>query len=420
MMKVNKILTGTLILTLVLGFRILSAQVADLAHQRPVTRVKSDGWHSISLPPAVLSVLKEDLGDVRIYELTESDTTEVPYLIETRRDRYGIEETPFKMINRSTTQDHSFVTFRPEAEMAVNRIELEIEPRNFEVEATLEGSNNRLRWFTIKDHMRLIGIANDRVSYHYSTLTFSDADYKFYRVKLDDPEVEIIRATVGTEVSQEGEYEEYQVTDLQSKNDTDQKITEILVELKDRYPVGRLEFLIDHDHDFYRSVQVSYLRQTVETENGKKEIWRDFANRTLTSLEPNIFEEDVQFTNKLKIVIRNFDDIPLDVRDIKVSGPEYFLITNLKAEGRYILAYAGPMVHAPRYDMVYFKNRIPEDLVPAFLGAEEPLKDREETGAGDDSPGSDFFSEFGLWAVMILVILVLGFFTMRMMRNSKT
>lgn len=398
---------------------ILPAQMTDYAYQRPLSPVKSKGWHEIVIPEAVLSKLKEDLSDIRIFKLSPEDTIEVPFIIHTNGDVEEIAPVSFQMINQNKSGDNeSFVTLRPEVEMTINHIDLEIRPMNYDLLATLEGSNNRLKWFIIEEDIRLVGISNDQVNYHFSTLTFSDADYKFFRIKLNDAEAEIVKASVGRFVKTEGKYRPFTVTNQVVKNDVDKKTTEITLELKDRYPVNRLVFDMDSEKDFYRAVSVSWLKESVETAEGVKEVWRDFGGFTISSLEENVLDEATQFTNRLKITVYNYDDIPLDFREIKVFGPVYAMQTELETQANYMLAYQNPNAYLPRYDMMYFRNKIPEKLTPLSTGEESLIvkNDSEDAAAGEKA---EAVTENLLWMVMGLVILLLGFFTVKMLRNSS-
>ncbi|MDX2248042.1 MAG: hypothetical protein SF052_14750 [Bacteroidia bacterium] len=397
----------------------LSAQMTEYAFQRSLTPVKTTGWYELIIPEAVLPKLKEDLSDIRIFKISAEDTVEVPYLLAESADRYEIADIPFQMVNKSTSGDNeSFVTFRPEEEGTINHIELEIRPMNYDLLATLEGSNNRLKWFIIEENVRLVGISNDQVSYHFSTLNFADSDYKFFRVKLNDAAAEIVQASVGKFIKSEGEYQPVSVVNQVIKNDTDTKTTEITLELKDRYPVSRLAFEMTQGKDFYRAASVSWLKESVETQEGVKEVWRDFGGFTLSSLEENVFDEEMQFTSRLKISVYNYDDIPLDFGAIKVFGPAYSLQTNLEAQGNYVLVYQNPKAYLPRYDMVYFQKKIPDTLKPVLPGEESPIV--TENIADTLSGEKGFIAmESLLWVIMGLVILVLGFFTVKMMRNSS-
>ncbi|MEZ4776695.1 MAG: hypothetical protein R3D00_26200 [Bacteroidia bacterium] len=415
-MKMYKTLPALGLLLVLSPF--LPAQMTDYVYQRPLSQIKSKGWHEIVIPESVLSKLKEDLSDIRIFKISPEDTIEVPFLIHTSGDVEEVGTVPFQMVNQSKSGDNeSFVTLRPEEEMTINHIDLDIRPMNYDLLATLEGSNNRLKWFTIEENIRLVGISNDHVNYHFATLTFSDSDYKFFRVKLNDAEAEIVKASVGRFVKTNGIYRPFTVTHQVVKNDVDKKTTEITVELSDRYPVSRLAFDVDKEKDFYRAVSVSWLKESVETAEGVKEVWRDFGGFTISSLEENVFDEAVQFTNRLKITVYNYDDIPLSFREIKVFGPVYSMQTDLEAQGNYMLVYQNPKAYLPRYDMMYFRNKIPEKLTPVFPGEESMIV---KTDAEDAVSGakSEAMTENLLWVVMGIVILLLGFFTVKMLRNA--
>ena len=413
----NRIVNIFLVTIFIGGGSHITAQTGDYQFSRPLNQVRTTGWHKIEIEKPVLAKINDDFSDIRILKVRDGDTTEVPYLIHKQEDETTLEDLAFRVVNQSTNKDESFVTIRNEEEKVINRIELDISPRNYDVEATLEGSQNRIKWFTIKEGIRLVGIANDHVSFHFSTLNVKDVDYRFFRVKLSDPEVTVNQATIHHYSSTDGNYQDFPIEDWKAVNNTDQKVTEIEIILKERAPVNRVELSIGTSKDYYRPAQVQYLKQTVETENGDKEIWRDFADFTVNSIEPALVESTLRFTEKLKITIQNFDDLPLPIQAVRVSGPVYHLLADLEAESEYMMVYENPTARSPQYDLVYFQDKIPQDLVPAYLGDETELISEEEKESKAEG-GSSIFADFGLWGLMLLAVLVLGFFTLKLMKKE--
>ncbi|MEM7367776.1 MAG: DUF3999 family protein [Bacteroidota bacterium] len=398
-------------------------QVDDYQYQRPVTQVRTIGYHQIILPQEVLTVLNDDMSDLRLLQTNAADSlpsTEVPYLIEVQEGENELKEIPFRMINQASKKNFSQAVLRKEGKGAINRIELDIHPRNFDVRASLEGSDNRLSWVTIKDDFRLVGIANPDVSYSYTSLNFSESDYRFFRVKLYDRELSIKGADMHIWTQSEGEYQAFDISSWDPKNDTDQKITEVRIELTSRSPVSRLQVNIGSTRDYYRSAKVEYLKQRIETDDGSREIWRDFASTTLSSLEEPDLSGPVKYTDALRLTIQNHDDLPLDIRGLQVSGPIYRLIAELEVGNQYLLTYGNDNASRPRYDLVHFQNQIPrDDLVPAGLGEEMVIEDPEAEEKEAEEKRAKTMGNVFLWGGMLIVILVIGFMTMRMMQKAK-
>lgn len=412
------------LLALSMTISCLYGQTNDYQYQRPVTQVRSIGFHRIVLPREVLTVLKDDLSDLRIYQSGAADSippTEVPYLIDIQEGENELKEVAFRMINQATKKNFSQAVLRKEGEGVINRIDLDISPQNFDVRASLEGSENRLSWVTIKDDFRLVGIANNDVSYSYTRMNFPDSDYRFFRVRLHDPALSVRGADMHIWSQEEGSFQNFDISAWDPKNDTDRKITEIHIALAGRYPVSRLRLDIGSTRDYYRTAKLEYLKQRIETEDGTREIWRDFASTTLSSLEEAEMFGAVKFTDALRLTIQNHDDLPLDIRALQVSGPVYELISELEVGNEYVLMYGNENASRPRYDLVHFKNQIPrDDLVPAGLGEEMEIEDPEQEEKEAEEQRAKAVGNTLLWGGMLLVIVVIGFVTMRMMQKAKS
>jgi hypothetical protein len=88
------------------------------------------------------------------------------------------------------------------------------------------------------------------------------------------------------------------------------------------------------------------------------------------------------------------------------------LVARFTEPARYFLAYGNRHAGVPRYDIERFAANIPDVLQPLELGAEQALAKPE---AAATSPL--FKNKAWLWALMVVVIVVLGWFTVSMMRK---
>jgi hypothetical protein len=395
---------------------LLWGQGEEFQYQRDISGVRTDGYHVITLSPEVLARVAEGLADLRIQQVADSGEggAMIPYLVERQEQVRNYREIPMTLINQARKNNFSQAVLRKEENGEINRIELVLSNNNFDVMATLEGSNNRLNWLTIQEDMRLVGISNGSVVYQYAQLNFPASDYRFFRVRLSDPSLTITQASLRMWQEEAGDYQPYQLKDWTVTNDTDAKTTLLQVQLADRYPVSRLQFRVGSQRDHFRPARVRYVRQRVETEEGSRAIWRDMADLTFSSLEEPLYYVPLQFTDELEITVYNQDNLPLDLQDVQVAGPVFHLIADLKRGQTYRLLYGAPALEAPNYDLVYLKNQILEgDLVPASIGPETELisdADEQESEAATRQGAENLL----LWIVMGVVIAGLGVITVRM------
>ena len=70
-------------------------------------------------------------------------------------------------------------------------------------------------------------------------------------------------------------------------------------------------------------------------------------------------------------------------------------------------------VGRPSYDLVHFANKIPDVAHIASLGSQEKILHP------DSGTGPLFESKFWLWGLMAVMIIGLGFFTVKMMKQKS-
>jgi len=116
---------------------------------------------------------------------------------------------------------------------------------------------------------------------------------------------------------------------------------------------------------------------------------------------------------KFRITIKNFDDQPLTFEGVTVRGPNYRLISRFDDTENLYLCYGNKQAKSPLYDIAYFKDKIPNELHQATL--DEAIQ--FPVGSGADGPF--FKNKWWLWGIMIFVIVLLGTFTLRMLKEGK-
>jgi len=78
------------------------------------------------------------------------------------------------------------------------------------------------------------------------------------------------------------------------------------------------------------------------------------------------------------------------------------------------LTYGNKKARRPNYDIARFTDKIPENLKALTLGPEVIIAKKKV-----DEIQPIFENKIWLWAIMALVIGLLGWFTLRMMKEEK-
>ncbi len=116
---------------------------------------------------------------------------------------------------------------------------------------------------------------------------------------------------------------------------------------------------------------------------------------------------------KLRLIIDNNDNRPLQIDSVSIEGYRHRLIARFEKPATYFLFYGQPKAVKANYDISRFTEKIPTTLLPLELG-EEQLNIASPSGNG-----ALFENKIWLWMLMTLIIITLGWFSFSMMREKK-
>lgn len=375
----------------------------------------SDQWYKITLPQDIFGKVRHDLSDIRIYGITaNNDTVEAPYLIRLKIEKVSDKKVIFNTLNVSHNEHGYYFTFEIPAKKLINRIDLEFDQENFDWRINLEGSNDQQEWFTLIDNYRILSIRNEFTDFQFTKINFPEAKYRFFRMLIKTPEKPRLSNTfISLQEISDGIYNNYAIKKFSAKEKRQSRQTIVDVELQSPVPVSLIKINIADTFDYYRPVRVRYLVDSVETEQGWKYNYSTLATGTLTSIESNEFKIDNRILQRLRITIDNQDNPPLIIEGVVVKGYVHELAVRLTEPATYFLVYGNERAKAPNYDIKRFVDKIPENLTPLEMGPE--ISTKKEVVHGQRS----LFADKGwLWAIMAVIILILGWFSIKMIRNG--
>ena len=402
-----------IILIVIFCFSIVSGQIGKYNYQREIAGI-SDTWHKIVLPDEIFGRVTNGLNDIRIYGITEQDTIEAPYLLKILTGSAKWNDISFMLINQSHNAAGYYFTFKISSDNVINQINLNFNNNNFDWRINLEGSQNMHYWFTVLKDYRILSIKNEITNYTFSTLKIPDSHYNYYRLLVKSVEQpELTSAQIYERKIIEGVYRDYSIKAKKIQTSDRYKQTEILLTSPMPVPITFVKLSVSDQIDYYRPIIIQYLIDSVETEKGWIFNYSTIFNGTLSSLEDNEFRLSHRIANKLKLVIRNHDNQPLSIESITVKGNVYEMIVRCNTQAQYYLVYGNKRAHKPDYDIVNFKDNIPKELTELSLGDEHKISKAELLLVGPL-----FQNQAWLWVIMVIIILVLGWFSIRMLKTK--
>lgn len=410
-MKVRiKILTSLLFITYSFSY----GQIKEYNYKREI-KGSSEQWHKIILPNEVFGKISQDLADIRIFGITAgNDTVEAPYLLQLAAEKISSKEVAFKILNASHNDKGHYFTFEIPTTEPINQINLDFSQKNFDWRIKLEGSQNQIDWFTVAENYRILSIQNEITDFQFTKLIFPSSKYRFFRIHIDSKEKpELTVASIAQHEITDGTLRKYAIRKFDIKKRRETKQTEIDIELQMPVSVSYLKIDVKDSFDYYRPVTIKYLTDSIKTEKGWNYNYSTLISGTLNSIEKNEFKFSSTIVQRLKIFIHNQDNQPLTIDTIQVKGYLHELITRFTEQATYFLTYGNKTAERPHYDIDRFTDKVPVILTTLELGKELTME-KDETHLTEPL----FKNKTWLWTIMSLIILLLGWFSVKMIRKN--
>jgi hypothetical protein len=399
-------------IVLFVGIFSISHAQKDFNFRRKLNTIDSAGWYSITLTPPFFKTSNQSFSDLRIYQFTEKDTLEAPYVltIHERQVTEGTLELP--AINQSKKGNKQYLTFELKKDQYVNYLNLEFENENYDGSATLEGSTDQKEWFEI-EKQRVISIQNTEMSYTSASLYFAKTNYRYLRVQLEvDKPLIFSKATFKNQVIDPGLLTKLS-TNFNQTLDKSIKQSIVNINLTELHPIVQLNVETEEANDYYRSFRLERLMDSTQSPKGWEYFYESIAEGYLTSIEKNEFHFNYSFAKKLRLVIFNADNASIKIKALTLYSPKVELIARLKPSNNTFLYYGNKTIGEPSYDLVAFKEKIPNTAPAISLLDEEKLnKEKEPVSALIEN-------KIWLWVVMGAIMGLLGFFTLKMMKGKS-
>ncbi len=388
------------------------AQKKNFSFRREISTIGVEGYYAISLTPEIFQHLNDDFSDLRIYSLTSMDTTENPYVLRIKRKRISSRDFSLPEFNRSYKNKVLFVSFELPPNTGLTNIELAFKEINFFATVNIEGSDDRKNWFEIVNDQKVFSVSNTHENYRYTRVNFPQTKYPFVRISVQsENELHYEGTTFKSEEVIPGEFIP---VDLSWKVSEEKRSKQSWIDLTLKYyqPLSALQIHTKNDKDFYRHCLIQIVSDSIKSEKGWIKNYRTVAEGYITSFYDNIFELSNQSAKQVRILIDNQDNEPITISDVKASAPAVKVISLLKPGTNYLF-YGNRTVGFASYDLQYFERKIPASIPDLTIGPEENISPELST------TNPLFENKIWLWSIIVAVVGVLGFFTIRMMKVNE-
>jgi hypothetical protein len=389
-------------------------QINQYVYKRELTGI-NEQWHKVILPDEIFGKVMPDLSDIRIFGITEKkDTIEAPYILQPITEKITWKDVQFKLINQSKNAKGYYFTFAIAADNSINLIKLDFEQHNFDWRLTLEGSQDQQEWFSIIEDYRILSIKNKLTDFKFTDVAFPDSKYRYFRMNINSagkPELNAVKLSLVDSI--DGSFRKYSLRLAETSERKQNKQSIIAVDLKSVVPVCCLKIYVKDTFDYYRPITIEYFTDSIKTQKGWVYNYSSLSSGMLSSIGNNVFTFSSTMLKKLKIIIENRDNKPLQIDSIAAKGNVYSLVCRFTEPATYYLAYGNALASRPDYDIDYFADMIPKQLKILQLG-EEQLSGEKNVQKTEPL----FKNKIWLWTVMALIIVLLGWFSVSMIRKK--
>ncbi len=392
----------------------LSITANNFRFESKLPAVDNTRYYKIQLTPGIYSKLRSGNSDLRLFDSNEQ---EVPYII---KDDIPINLSSsfveYEIVYKNYLKDSlTQVIIENKGREPINNISLVV--RNADVNKTmrLTGSYDRKQWFVVKENELISSIRNEKSVTEIKLINFPLTNYDFYKVEIDDKHsapVDIIKAGYYEAKVTKGIFTQLKSSFVVSDS-TKQKTTWVHLMLDDTLEINEVQFNIHAPEYFLRQVNVYF------TNKKSKGNYRDYIDQlALNSKLPLRFAIGSIRTKELWFEVQNEDNVPLKLSDLQCFQINHYCIANLEKGGNYTLRLGDSLLNSPNYDLRHFQSVIPAALdviIPGELKSIAPMQESSE----ENGFGKIFSDKRFIWISLVIVTVLLGFVTFRMMKDIK-
>jgi len=419
--KMKTIKFSLYLLVSIIGLNTGYAQMNSHSFKSELKGVKAN-WHSLQLPKDYFENCKKDFSDIRIYGITATDTIEAPYVLNTLRsvNPLSANQKLFSIVNKVTGENDYSVTLENSDRKNLNKIQLAINDSNYDYIVGIEGSNDQLKWLSVNDSVRVLRIKNKHIDFNHSHLNFNPINFPFIKLTFKNSKKVNLQNASFTEFAEIKEYYINHKLTYTTKEDKKLKQTIIHVKLPYKTPVTKVALVVESQFDYYRTMRIEALQDSVVTEKGVLYNYKNLHHQNISSFK-NTYQDfgnqnKNDFVQQLKITIANHDNTPLLIKGVEVqSNPIEISARFDNFDAKYYLVSGNAKSQKPNYDIVNFTKQIPKELVELKVGKVQYIKINYED---KKQLKESFFTNKLLWAVLLVIIMFLGYFTYKMLKEN--
>lgn len=366
-------------------------------------------WNLISIPEEINKVIIQN-PNFRIYGINQyKDSIEAPFILIS--DEVDTRSNELDIINVSQNRLGFYYTFINNKSLILNHFDLKFDLNNFNWNINLEGSHDQKNWYEIVKSKRLVSVKEENTHFEHTSFSFPTSDFKYFRLFVpsphENPLLKKVRHKTTTSFSNTVIFKNFNVKKVNNQN---LKTSTYLIVFKNPIYLNQLKVFTENTNDYYRPISILY-KNALQMHSNFLYLHDDFIEKNSS----NHVNFPTTIVTELKINIENFDNQPLKINHFEFKGYQKKIIAQLEENFKYYFVYGeNDLNNIPTYDLEYLKERIPNHLNKLTLGSE--IKNPNNT-AQKKYPTT--IHKIWLWIIMAVIIIILLYFSIKMLQNEE-
>ena len=384
--------------------------------QSAIDTIATDGFYKIQLPPAITSKLKSDFSDIRILNAAKK---EVPYLTKTEHaTAYNVLFKEYKITELVRAGKHTKLILQNPSKNKIDNVQLVIKNADVTKTLRLSGSDDNKQWYVISDNYMISDVYSHTETSIVKIFNFPLSDYEFLKIDISDslsPPLNILKAGYYDTYSENAKYSEVLKPVITQKDCTENKTSCVRISFPESQLLDKINFEIEGPHYFLRNCQLGTLEERTYKNRKPEKIFNPIADLTVSSNGNNSIYVDNYKTKELYLFIYNNDNLPLKIKSAQAFQVNHSLIAYLSKNEACTLVFGNEKAASPVYDLINFKDSI---SALAFISPREIKMYADQQAGAEKSERSLWQNKFFIWTALALVLLVLGFMSVKMIREA--
>jgi hypothetical protein len=393
----------------------ISAQ--EFRYKAKLNPVNEAGLHRLLLSERIREYSRPGLDDLR---LLDSMDREVPYaLVYESPVKASADFTELQMVKKNQVNGKfTSCVFENKESAAINNMTVYIFNTGINKTFSLSGSDDMNQWYAITGPETLSDIYSESETSVHKTVYFPLVSYRYLRLWFDDSTsqpVKILKAGIYKGTVREGKLNEITPASVNRDIDKQRKVSLIHIKLNQLTQIDQLDFAIGAPGFYRRTVHL--VVNTTKKIKGKEEPSREtLFSFVIRSDEPSQIDLPTVWVKDFDLEFDDNDNPPLEIKGLKFLQWAVYLVADLKANEKYMLATGNDKLQPPVYDLVYFTEKVNGKMPYATLSATDTVIEAKEPPT---KAKSSWQQPWFLWTCIGAGILVLALFSYKLIRDMQ-